>query len=142
MLRLYRNFYDDWINTIEGQTNVPRERLRVWPDVYPLAEPSMSLAHRNPIPLLYRCYNPLAARVGFIYRKDIRNPPTTGIPDDLFQIVLNRRLGKEVSLKARAYTDEYIIDVQNKKIFSPGPDGKPNTRDDIKLSINPELLGW
>jgi hypothetical protein len=55
---------------------------------------------------------------------------------------LDKRLGKEVSLKARAYGDEYIVDVENKKIFSPGPDGKPNTRDDIKLSINPDLLGW
>jgi hypothetical protein len=56
--------------------------------------------------------------------------------------VLNKKLGKEVSLKARAYSDEYIVDVENRKIFSPGPDGKPGTKDDIKLPINPEVLGW
>jgi hypothetical protein len=64
------------------------------------------------------------------------------VQDDLFQIVLNKRLGKEVSLKARAYGDEYIIDVQGRKIFSPGPDGEPNTPDDIKLPINPRVLGF
>ncbi len=142
MLRLYRNFYDDWINTIQGQTNVSGERLTVWPDIYPLAEPSMWFSHRHPMPLLYRCYNPLAVRVGIFYRKDLERAPTTGILDDLFQIMLNKRLGKEVNLKARAYSDEYIIDVEGKKIFSPGPDGKPDTKDDIKLSINPQLLGW
>jgi len=63
------------------------------------------------------------------------------VQDDLFQIVLNKRLGKKVSLKARAYSEEYTIDVEAKKIFSPGPDGEPNTKDDIKLPINPEVLG-
>jgi hypothetical protein len=61
---------------------------------------------------------------------------------DLLQIVLNKRLGKEFSLTARAYGDEYIIDVDNKKIFSPGPDGIPHTKDDIKLIINPEVLNF
>jgi len=64
------------------------------------------------------------------------------VQDDLLQIVLNRRLGKEVSLKACAYGDEYIVDIENKKILSPGPDGKTDTKDDITLPINPELLGW
>ena len=63
------------------------------------------------------------------------------VQDDLFQIVLNKRLGKEISLKARAYGDKYIIDVGKKMIFSPGPDGRPYTDDDIKLIINPEVLG-
>ena len=55
---------------------------------------------------------------------------------------MNQRLGKDVSLKARAYGQEYIVDVPNKKIFSPGPDGKAGTKDDITLRINPEVLGW
>jgi hypothetical protein len=46
-----------------------------------------------------------------------------------------------VDLTARAYSDKYIIDVENKIIFSPGPDGKTRTDDDIKLPINPEVLG-
>ncbi len=64
------------------------------------------------------------------------------IQDDLLQIVLNKRRGKEFSLKARAYGDEYIVDIENKKILSPGPDGKVDTQDDIELRINPEVLGW
>jgi len=64
------------------------------------------------------------------------------IKDDLLQIVLNKRLGKEVDLKARAYSDEYIVDLENKKIFSPGPDEIPHTDDDIFLVINPEVLEW
>jgi hypothetical protein len=63
------------------------------------------------------------------------------IQDDLLQIVLNKRLGKKINLKARAYSDKYIIDVEKKIIFSPGPDGKPYMEDDIKLVINPEVLG-
>jgi hypothetical protein len=64
------------------------------------------------------------------------------IQDDLLQIVLNKRLGRNFSLKARAYGDEYIVDVENRKIFSPGPDGKADTSDDIMLRFNPEVLGW
>ena len=64
------------------------------------------------------------------------------IQDDLLQVVLSKRLGKDVSLKARTYSDEYIVDVETRKIYSPGPDGKSNTKDDIFLRINPEVLGW
>jgi hypothetical protein len=64
------------------------------------------------------------------------------IHSHLLQIVLDKRLGGDVSLEALAYGDEYIVDVENRKIFSPGPDGKANTKDDIFLWINPEVLGW
>ena len=63
------------------------------------------------------------------------------IKDDLFQIVLAMRMDAEYSLKARAYSDEYIIDLERKIIYSPGPDGEPFTDDDIKLEISPEVLG-
>jgi len=62
------------------------------------------------------------------------------VQDDLFRIVLNKRLGREVSLKARAYSDKYKIDLERKIIYSPGPDGVDFTNDDIKLSIRPEVL--
>ena len=142
MLRLYRNFYDDWIDAVEGGVNGLKERFSVWPDIYPFAEPSLSFRDQKPLPLLYRCYNPLERLAGFSYPASLGKMPTTGIKDDLFQIVLNKRLGRQVSLKARAYSDEYVVDIENKKIFSPGPDGKPGTKDDIKLPINPEVLGW
>lgn len=64
------------------------------------------------------------------------------IHQDMLQIVLNKRLGRDFSLKARDYGDEYIIDIENKKIFSPGPDRIENTDDDIKLNIEPDVLGW
>ena len=79
---------------------------------------------------------------GFYYDKYPKKYFILQVHDDLFHIVLNTRLGREISLKARAYSDEYIVDVENKKIFSPGPDGKSGTKDDIKLRINPEVLGW
>ena len=64
------------------------------------------------------------------------------IHDDLLQIVLNKRMGKEVDLKARAYSEEYIIDIEKKRILSPGVDGEIGTKDDIKLMINPEVLNF
>ena len=92
---------------------------------------------------VYRCYNPLGSqtisRLGFFYRG---KENIMCVQDDLLQIVLNKRLGRDVSLKARAYSDEYVVDVENRKIYSPGPDGKADTRDDIELAINPEVLGW
>ena len=78
----------------------------------------------------------------FFPKMDFRKRFTVPVHDDLFQIVLNKRLDKEMSLKARAYSDEYIVDIENRKIFSPGPDGKADTKDDIILRINPEVLGW
>ena len=65
----------------------------------------------------------------------------TTIKDDLLQIVINLRMGRDYSLKARAYSDEYIIDLDKKILYSPGPDREPFTEDDIKLEINPEVLG-
>jgi len=111
-------------------------------------EPYTLSANQGQLTLLYRCYNPHVNIINIVgpsdktikARKDsiIRMQ----ITDDLLQIVLNKRLGRDISLKARAYSDEYIIDVENRKIFSPGPDGKTDTKDDIMLRINPEVLGW
>jgi len=140
MLRLYRNFYDDWIDSLENRTNAPRVRFSVWPDAYPFAEPSISFDNEPPLTLLYRVYNPLVTITGFIYKEGFGRTPSTWIYDDLLQIVLDKRLGREVSLKARADGEEYILDVEDKKIFSTGPDGKAGTKDDIKLPINPEVL--
>ena len=148
MLRLYRNFYDDWMDANEGRQNVTKTNLSVWPDIYPFKEPSMSFGKRGRFPLLYRCYNPHVNIINIVGPSDktIKSRRDSiirmQIQDDLLQIVLNNRLGKDVSLKARAYSDDYIIDIENRKIFSPGPDGKIDTKDDIFLRINPEVLGW
>lgn len=143
-LRVYKYFCDNRLDAMEQNGHVAT-RLSAWPDHYPFKEPDL-VQTWGLLPMIYRCYNPLGSRCilmfGFSRKIDTRNGSILPVHSDLFQIVLDRRLGKEISLKARAYSDEYIIDVEGKKIFSPGPDGKPNTKDDIKLSINPELLGW
>jgi hypothetical protein len=97
--------------------------------------------------LIYKCYNPAGSTfvrevAGIQWDKQVATVLAIRIRDDLLQIVLNKRLDRPVNLKARAYSDEYIVDVKGNKIFSPGPDGKANTKDDISLPINPEVLGW
>jgi len=146
-IRWYRNLYDVGINSTEGDEDTTSRKLSVWPSIYPFKEPS-SFKNERPLPLLYRIYNPLGRvfilqfRVPFKSQSKDHRITLIWIQDDLLQIVLNKRLGKEVSLKVHAYGDEYIVDVENWKIYSPGPDGKTDTKDDIKLWINPEVLGW
>jgi hypothetical protein len=144
-LRVSRNWYNDLICTYEKQQATKSEHLSVWPWIYPDLGP-VEIGSDGQFPMYYRYYNPLGSMLLAI------SMPALGrvfeikkkheVHYDLLQIVLNKRLGKEISLKARAYSDEYIIDVENKKIFSPGPDGESHTEDDIKLVINPEVLGF
>ena len=145
-LRLYRNFCDAWISSLGDTEGIANSRLSVWPAIYGRMEP-VSFDAERPLLLFYRCYNP----VGSIFLRVARSNSSRGtlarrtamrIQDDLLQIVLSKRLGRDFSLKARAYGDEYIVDIENKEILSPGPDGKAGTRDDIKLPINPKVLGW
>ena len=144
-LRINRNHFEDLISAAEVTNDAKKERLKVWPSFYPFQEPAFPKKNEK-LPFLYRCYNP----VGSLLLK-IMNPDTftsmsekslkIKIKNDLFQIILNKRLGKDVDLTAKAYSDKYIIDVENEIIFSPGPDGESGTDDDIKLPINPDVLG-
>jgi len=144
-LRLYRNLCDDWIATLQGHENSKRLPLSVWPSRF-LDRLPVSIGSRGRVPWYYMCYNPVGSMLiqmltpGFESTLDKRD--VIKVQDDLLQIVLNKRLGNEVSLKARAYSNEYIIDTEKKIIFSPGPDGKADTKDDIKLMINPEVLNF
>ena len=144
-LRLCKNRFDNWLNTQYPSGGPTSGRLSVWPAIYPFDEFD-PLQERVLLSFVYRCYNPLGAvgmrAVGFSRGAGSERSTNISVQDDLLQIVLKKRLGKEVSLKARAYGDEYIVDIDNKKILSPGPDGKTDTKDDITLPINPELLGW
>ena len=141
-LRLYRDFCDRWISISEDGREV--ERFRVWPALYVDLPVRMGL--QDKLPWYYKAYNPVGSCVASMLTPALNNVieirAKLQVRSDLLQIVLDKRLGRAVSLKARAYGDEYIVDVENKKIFSPGPDGKPGTKDDIKLLINPEVLGW
>ena len=138
--RLYKNFTDRWIAVEENQAEI--EQLTVWPALYP--ELPVTIDSNANFPWYYKAYNPIGSlMVGILMPaldRIFEIKMRLQIHHDLLQIVLNKRLGNEVSLKARAYSDEYIIDVENNKIFSPGPDGKAGTKDDIKLTINPEVL--
>ncbi len=142
--RLYKNYCDNWINVIEQSQEPKKPELLVWPSIYP-DWIAVSIDSEGKVPWIYTAYNPIGSLLIRIltptFEKIFEIQTKLKVHYDLFQIILNKRLGKEVSLKARAYSDEYIIDVEKKKIFSPGPDGEPYTEDDIKLLINPEVLG-
>jgi len=143
-LRLYKNYCDNWLDVIEESHEAKGAELSVWPSTCPNWI-VVSIDSQVNVPWIYTAYNPIGSILvrlmipvfETVYEMQIK----LKVQDDLFQIVLNKRLGKKVSLKARAYSEEYTIDVEAKKIFSPGPDGEPNTKDDIKLPINPEVLG-
>jgi hypothetical protein len=146
ILRVYRNFYDHQINGLSNFPEAKEQDLSVWPSKYMDWLPA-SVDSEGCLPWYYICYNPtglILIRVSLPQKWRFESKTTIDLPirSDLLQIVLNKRLGKEINLKARAYSDEYIIDVENKKIFSHGPDGQPHTKDDIKLIINPEVPGF
>jgi hypothetical protein len=144
-LRMSRNWHNAMLDVREGPGGPKREQLSVWPWIYPdLGAVSMNPDGR--LPWHYRRYNRLGCRLlrmgmlamgrVFSYARRLK------VEGDLLQIVLNKRLGREVSLKASAYSDEYIVDIEGKKILSPGPDGQVGTDDDIELPINPSVLQW
>jgi len=141
-LRLSRNFLDELIAIEEGRNHT--KQFKVWPSLYPNVP--VEVGRDGRLPEYYRIYNPSGAKMIGVFAPAINKVllirRKLQIYSDLSQILLDKRLGQEVSLKARAYSDEYIVDVENKKILSPGPDGKADTRDDIELPINPEVLGW
>ena len=143
-LRLYRNLCDHWIYILEGLQKSKSEELSVWPRHFPNCL-HVSIDSDVRLPWFYKCYNPIGSVLTRLLKASFRlsdKITEIKIQDDLLQIVLNKRLGKEINLKARAYSEEYIVDLENKKIFSPGPDGIPHTKDDIKLMINPEVLNF
>jgi hypothetical protein len=143
-LRVFRNLHDYWLTVTEPNVHVTTG-FSAWPDYYPFKEPD-PLSTQWSLPFIYRFYNPVGSKLICMNRLsidiDFKERFTLPFSDELLQIVLNKRLGKEVSLNAHTYGDYYIVDVENKKIFSPGPDGLNDTKDDVKLSINPVLLGW
>jgi hypothetical protein len=142
-LRLYRNTCDNYIRTYLGKIESEHKRFSVWPCGVNL--PDVSLDSDYKLPWYYFIYNPAGSMTTMIMTpamgKIFEIKTKVLVTDDLFQIVLAMRMGTEYSLKARAYTDEYIIDFERKIIYSPGPDGESFTDDDIKLEINPAVLG-
>ena len=141
-LKLQRNFLDKWIAIEENRE--PYQGLKVWPDFYPNLPIELRKGHK--LPLYYKLYNPYGSLLASITRLNMemvfKVRLSSQIESDMLKIALNKRLGEEIDLTARAYSDEYIIDIEKKYIISPGPNGKIGMGDDIKLPINPEVLGF
>jgi hypothetical protein len=139
-LRVYRNYCDSLISSERGGKN---ELFSVWPKSYPSFMPKVDAAEKD-FPLIYKCYNPVGYWFIHIltpaFDKVILLKTRLTIENDMLQIVLNQRLNRPINLKARTYSDEYLIDVNDKKIISPGPDKKNGTDDDITMPIEPNVL--
>jgi hypothetical protein len=145
--RYYDGICRNWILMERRQTPYEYCPISVWPWEKPVW-PKVSLNIDQIIEQyydLYFFYNPLGSGIMKIMLPalekiiDIKNKIL--IEEDFFQWVLARRLGQEGSLKARAYSDEYTVDIEKELVFSVGPDGVPYTKDDIKMQINPDVLG-
>lgn len=142
-LRLYKNHIDELVYRAGGKEQADSEKLSVWPRFWPF-KMDVELDSEGNLPTIYTFYNnmgPISLLTIPALERAFELRTRLEVHSDLLQIVLGKRLGKEVSLKARAYSDEYIIDMEEGIIYSPGPDGEANTDDDIKLMINPEVLG-
>lgn len=141
-LRLLRNLYDECIAIDENQNS--KNKLRIWPAFYPNLP--VKINHKGKLPVYYKGYNLLGSKlfeeIAPAIKKILQIEERFEIQYDILKIALSKRFGEEVDLKARAYSDEYIIDLEKKIIFSPGPDEKIGTKDDIKLPINPQVLGF
>jgi hypothetical protein len=139
-MRAYKNHRNKWIAKDNNQQKP--EELNVWPPLYP--DISVTTDPNGRFPWYYTAYNPVGSMLISILLPSMENvveiKTRTEIYYDLLQIVLNLRLGRDIDFKACAYSDEYIIDIENKKILSPGPDQKVGTDDDIFLPINPQVL--
>jgi hypothetical protein len=140
-LRVYKNFCDRWLAVEENGPQITP--LKVWPGTYPDLPVTIDLDGH--FPWYYRAYNPIGSMmVGILipaWDKVSQVKIGLEVQSDLLQILLNKRLGRQGDLNARAYSEQYIIDLEKNKIFSPGPDRIPHTPDDIKLIVNPQVLG-
>lgn len=145
--RYYDGFCRNWILKDQGQARHDHSPVSVWPwsePVYPKVSLDPDRLYEGSF-TTYSFYN----FVGTLYIKStlpaldkvFEIKEKILIHDDLLQWVLARRLGQEGSLTARAYSDSYTVDIEKGLVFSVGPDEGPFTDDDIKLPINPAVLG-
>jgi hypothetical protein len=140
LLRLKRNACDHWINMTEPSPN-SKPPLKVWPSFYP-DMPSINY-ETDELSFWYKLYNPIGSAIISLMKyknRLIESKTEIEARAGLIRIALNKRLGKEVNLKAPAYSDKYIIDKDKRIIFSPGPDKKAYTVDDIELPYDPNVI--
>ncbi len=139
LLRLFKNHTDEMLS---AENDGVEPVLSVWPTVYPI-KPHAAFG-REDMFVIYRIYNPTGARitrmVAPIGEQPIDMARCLGIYSDMLCIVINKRLGRPVDLTARAYSDSYVVDAEQRRISSCGPDGEVGTEDDIWLPIDPNVL--
>ena len=145
--RYYDGFCRNLILKEEGKAIYDYCQVSVWPWEKPNSpKVSLDLIHVvDDYFSSYFFYNPIGMMQIAIFmpavEKSYEIKENISVRRDLFQWVLARRMGEVGSLKARAYGDEYMVDVEKGLVFSVGPDGEPYTDDDIKMRIDPEVLG-
>ena len=142
-LRLHRNYMLNALIQSEPENEYKDPNLRICSGLWG-RDIHNKLDEDVHFPRRYWLYNPMGSLFTKIALPAIHSTLQLRIrlhiQDDLLQIVIRKRLGRPVDLKARAYSDGYIIDSDKKIIFSPGPDGISYTEDDIKFKINPDVL--
>ena len=138
-LRLFRNVHDRWLAYDAGRERAEDDEFNVWSGVYPNLP--VKIDANGKVPKYYFFYNPIGSLMAEIimpaYDKVFKIRSKYMVHSDLLQIVLNRKLGRVYSVKARDFSEEYVIDLEKGRVLSPGPDGVNYTEDDIYLLINP-----
>ena len=141
--RVCRNYWDELIESVEGPDGSSTSPLSAWPEIYPDLGPVV-MNEDGEFTCYYESYNPVGVKILQMMLpalgKIIEQKTISKVRDDIFQIMLHARLGREVGLKALAYSDEYVIDKDQNIIFSCGPDGQAYSEDDIKLSFDPVVV--
>jgi len=140
---LFRNYIAPFIRQDCGEI-AATEEFAVWPAWF-FYMPQVNLDPKQRLPWYYECYNPIGGLMVVFFIPTMEKFPSyktnLAVEDDLFQYILARRLGKDGDLTARAFGQKYIVDIEKKRIYSPGPDGQAFTNDDIWLPIEPNVLG-
>jgi len=141
-LRLHRRLCEQWLETDGCEPVREAPTGSVWPTVYP--KPDVSLGLQGEVPWYYWAYNPLGSQVAQLmihYREAIGKLKTQmRVHADLLCILIDKRLGREVDLRARAYSEAYVVDKEAGRISSCGPDGQLGTKDDIWLAFDPNVV--
>ncbi len=141
MLRAYYNYCSYWAS-LESEAN-EFKAVSIVPGFYPKAYAGIHYGSSK-VRLWYYVYNPIGARIFRTTAPPFRKLRSMNvrllIMDDLFGVVIAMRQNRPPDLKARAFSDNYLIDLKKKIIFSPGPDYNIYTEDDIILPIEPKAI--
>jgi hypothetical protein len=149
VLRWYRNLHVRYLKLLPDNDIPKSEILSVWPTIYPFKDyaykKSSSTWNLNPIPLHYRIYNPLGSSLANIkiLPYDIPNDKISRLKtrNELLKFILKIRLGEETVSNPDANSDQFIINIEDKTITSQSIDKKTVLRYEVKLPINPKVLG-